>query len=339
MVAKHVSDTLRNTLEEMAVVAEERVEGREAGRLDVMRQDMVEIIGRWTVGKTDCSTQMSSLGLFRREAPAKPAICFVEPSIVLVVQGEKQMLVGGEAYPYGIDRFLITSLDLPANSEVIVASAEKPCLGLTFKLDLRTIAELIAQGGLPFPVERENDRGIGIGTVTPTLIDPFERLLALLNEPSAIPVLAPLIEREIHYRLLMSDQATRLWQIASVGSQGHRVAKAIDWLKANYTAALRIDELAAQVQMSTSSLHHHFRQLTAMSPLQYQKWLRLNEARRLLLKGEMDAASAAFQVGYESPSQFSREYARLFGAPPKRDVEEFRIKAGGAGQSRSMARS
>ena len=266
---------------------------------------------------------------FRREMPMPPTICLVAAGIVLVVQGEKQMLVGGEAYPYDVNRFLITSLDLPANSQVVTASPGKPCLGLVLKLDLRIMAELIAQGGLPFPAERSNDKGagIGLGTVTQNLIDPIKRLLDLLDEPGAIPVLAPLIEREIHYRLLKSDQAARLWQIASVGSQGHRVSKAIDWLKMNYTASLRIEELAAHVQMSTSSLHQYFRQLTAMSPLQYQKWLRLNEARRLMLNEDLDAASAAFEVGYESPSQFSREYTRLFGAPPRRDIEGLRHKA------------
>ena len=150
-------------------------------------------------------------------------------------------------------------------------------------------------------------------------------------------MLAPLIERETHYRLLKSDQATRLWQIASVGGQGHRIAKAIDWLKTNYTRTLRIEDLAAHVQMSPSSLHQHFRQLTAMSPLQYQKWLRLNEARRLMLNENSDAASAAFEVGYESPSQFSREYARLFGTPPKRDIEGLRRKADDVLQSERLA--
>lgn len=266
-----------------------------------------------------------------------PTICLVAAGIVLAVQGEKQMLVGGEAYPYDVNRFLITSLDLPANSQIVSASPEKPCLGLVLKLDLRIMAELIAQGGLPLPAERSSDRGIGIGTVTPALLEPFKRLLDLLDEPETIPVLAPLIEREIHYRLLKSDQAARLWQIASVGSQGHRVAKAIDWLKLNYTAALRIDELAAYAQMSPSSLHQHFRQLTAMSPLQYQKWLRLNEARRLMLNEDRDAASAAFEVGYESPSQFSREYTRLFGAPPRRDVETLRRKAQGGGEFKGQA--
>ena len=249
------------------------------------------------------------------------------------------MLAGGEAYPYNINRFLITSLDIPANSQVVTASADNPCLGLAFRLDLRTMAELIAQGGLPLPAEQSNDRGVGIGlgAVTPVLLEPFKRLLNLLDEPATIPVLAPLIEREIHYRLLMSDQAARLWQIASVGSQGHRIAKAIDWLKVNYMSTLRIGDLASHVQMSPSSLHQYFRRLTAMSPLQYQKWLRLNEARRLMLNEDLDAASAAFEVGYESPSQFSREYNRLFGAPPKRDIEGLRRKADMDGSSHGTA--
>ena len=310
-----------------------------AGTLDALREAMIASIGRRTIGQFDCSTPISGLAFFRREAPMPPTICLVEASIVLVVQGEKQMLAGGEAYPYNIHRFLITSLDIPANSQVVTASPDNPCLGLALKLDLRTMAELIAQGGLPLPEDRSSDRGavIGLGTVTPMLLEPFKRMLDLLDEPSAIPILAPLIEREIHYRLLMSDQAARLQQIASVGSQGHRVAKAIDWLKVNYTETLRIDDLAAQVKMSPSSLHHHFRQLTAMSPLQYQKWLRLNEARRLMLNEDSDAASAAFEVGYESPSQFSREYTRLFGAPPKRDIEGLRRKADREGSSHGAA--
>jgi len=307
----------------------EQTERQVAETLAYLREAVVERIDSRTVGNTDCKTEISNLTFFRREMPMPPTICLVEPSIILVAQGEKQMLVGGKSFPYNINRFLITSLDLPANSQVIVASANKPCLGLALKLDLRIMAELIAQGGLSLPMERSSDQGvsIGLGTVTPVLLDAFKRLLDILDDPDAIPVLAPLIEREIHYRLLKSDQAARLWQIASVGGKGHRIAKAIDWLKMNYTKTLRIENLAAHVQMSTSSLHQHFRQLTAMSPLQYQKWLRLSEARRLMLNEDLDAASAAFEVGYESPSQFSREYTRLFGAPPKRDIEALRSSA------------
>lgn len=256
--------------------------------------------------------------------PPSPGACLVEPRIVLVVQGAKQLLIGDRAYAYNTERFLITSLDLPASSQVLEASPDQPCLGLVLGLDLRVMAELIAQSGLPPPRDRATGGSAALGTITPALLEPISRLLALLDEPGAIAVLAPLIEREIHYRLLISDLAARLWQIASVGSQSHRIGRAIDWLKANYARPLRIDELAAHAQMSAPSLHHHFRQLAAMSPLQYQKWLRLSEAKRLMLNEGLDAASAAFHVDYESPSQFSREYSRLFGAPPRRDIEELR---------------
>jgi AraC-like DNA-binding protein len=180
---------------------------------------------------------------------------------------------------------------------------------------------------------------MALGTVTPTLLESFKRLTALLDEPEAIEVLAPLVQREIHYRLLTSDQAGRLRQIASVGSQSHLVARAIEWLKANYASPLRIEDLAERVHMSASNLHHHFRQLTAMTPLQYQKWLRLHEARRLMMNDGHDAATTAFEVGYESPSQFSREYARLFGVPPKRDVVSVRTKAAHAQRSVARIRS
>lgn len=301
--------------------------GSHGERLRAMHDGFAEVIAKWVGEKEDCSTSIPNLSFFQRKAPTQPNLCLVEPCVVLVSQGAKQLLVGDHAHVYDAERFLIASLDLPASSQVLEASADKPCLGLTLKLDLRVMAELIAQGHLPPPRDRVADGSTAIGTITPALLDPIGRLLALLNEPCAIEVLAPLIEREIHFRLLMSDQAARLWQIASVGSQGHRIGRAIDWLKANYALPLRIEELAAYVQMSSSTLHHHFRQLTAMSPLQYQKWLRLNEARRLMLNERLDAASAAFLVGYESPSQFSREYSRLFGTAPKRDIEGLRHRA------------
>ncbi|WP_053214227.1 AraC family transcriptional regulator [Pseudomonas sp. Q12-87] len=289
-----------------------------------LQETLADLIGARTPQPGDFEVPIAGLSFFRREAPAAPVICMIEPSIVLVAQGVKQAWVGGKAYGYDTGRFLMTSLDIPANSEVLMASPETPCLGLVLKLDLRMVADLVAQGGLAPHRDRPVGIGAGIGTTTADLLAPFVRLLALLDEPEAIPVLAPLIQREIHYRLLMSDQAARLRQIASVDSQGYRIAKAIDWLKFNYTEPVRVEELAARVQMSAPTFHHHFRQLTAMSPLQYQKWLRLNEAKRLMLSEHLDVASAAFKVGYESPSQFSREYARLFGAPPKRDIAALR---------------
>lgn len=313
------------------------MEPQHVGELRNLQERAARSIARWTEGKRDCPTSIPDLLFFRREAPTQPDVCLVEPSVLLVVQGAKQMLFGGEAYVYDVDRFLITSLDLPANSQVTVASPDKPCLGLLLKLDLGVLAELIAQGGLPLPEKQSGDRGMGIGALTPHIMEPFKRLLDLLDEPRAIAVLAPLIQREIHYRLLMSEQAARLWEIASVGSQGHRIARSIDWLKVHYALPLSIEELAARVQMSASTFHHHFRKLTAMSPLQYQKWLRLHESRRLMLSENLDAANAAFHVGYESPSQFSREYSRLFGAPPRRDIEQLRLKAGEGAPSRGAS--
>lgn len=297
--------------------------------LDEQQDALTRIIDRWTrdLHECDCVTPIPNLSFFRREAPAQPVVCLVEQSIVLVAQGAKQMWLDGRPYPYDKGHFLVTSLDLPANSEVLSASPETPCLGLTLKLDLQIIAELLTHSDLPVPRDLSTDKGMGIGTVTPALLDSFRRLTELMDEPDSIRVLAPMIQREICFRLLTGDQAARLRQIASAGSQGHRIARAIDWLKANFRESLRIEDLSEKVQMSTSSLHHHFRLLTSMSPLQYQKWLRLTEARRLMLNEDLDAASAAFQVGYESPSQFSREYSRLFGAPPKRDIENLRLSS------------
>lgn len=234
------------------------------------------------------------------------------------------MWIGGEPYKYDVEKFLITSLDLPASSEVLKASSSRPCVGIAYQLDQRVLMELIAQGGLPPAKKRDTGAGVGIGTVTDVLLEPFCRLLSLLDEPEAIPVLGPLIQREIHYRLLMSDQSDHLRQIAAVDGNGYRIGKAIDWLKTNIASPLRIEELASRVQMSTPSFHHHFRQLAGMSPLRYQKWLRLNEAKRLMLNEHYDVTTAAFAVGYESLSHFSREYTRMFGLSPKRDITVLR---------------
>lgn len=303
----------------------------------VARAALSEAIARQTRGLEDVATPIPALGLFRREAPTPPGLCRVEPSVVLVVQGAKRMLVGEDAFAYDSARFLVASFEIPASSEVVEASVERPCLGLVLKLDLRLLVDIVAHGRLQPPKDRSVESGMALGTVTSSLLDAFRRLVALLDEPEAVDVLSPLVLREIHYRLLTSDQAGRLRQLASVGSQSQLVSRAIEWLKANYAAPLRVEDLAGRVHMSPSSLHHHFRQLTSMSPLQYQKWLRLHEARRLMLNEGRDAAGAAFEVGYESPSQFSREYARLFGAPPKRDVVALRGKSAPGATARAEA--
>lgn len=193
-----------------------------------LRATLAQVVARTATGEGELATSVPNLLLFRREEVTQPCACLIEPSVVLVVQGTKQVLVGDVAYPYDTDHFLVTSLDLPATSQVIDASREQPCLGLVLKLDLQMIAELIAHGGLTPPAERNSDRGLSLGSVTVPLLEAFKRLVDLLDEPAAIPVLSPLIQREIHFRLLNSDQGARLWQIASTGSQSQRIARAID---------------------------------------------------------------------------------------------------------------
>lgn len=281
-------------------------------------------IARWTERGERHSTAIPGLSLFRRDGPTQPASSMYEPSICLIAQGAKRVLLGDDAYVYDARRFLITSVHLPTVVQIIKATPQKPYLGLRLKLDPREISQLMVDSNLPPPRAQRSGRGMATGEVTLPLLAAFQRLIDLLAEPKDIPILAPLVQREIIYRLLVGDQGARLRQIASTGSQGHQIAQAIDWLKGNFTQPLRIDDLAKQVNMSTSTFHHHFRALTAMSPLQYQKWLRLNEARRLMLTENQDASTSAFRVGYESPSQFSREYSRLFGTPPLRDIANLR---------------
>jgi len=186
------------------------------------------------------------------------------------------------------------------------------------------VAQLMMDSDLPAPRTQQSDRGMATGELTLPLVQSFGRLVDLLGNPQDIPILAPLVEREIAYRLLVGDQGARLRQIATTGSQSQQIARAVEWLKDNFEQPLSVEELARQVSMSISTFHHHFRSMTALSPLQYQKQLRLSEARRLMLADHLDASTVAGQVGYESPSQFSREYSRHFGAPPLRDITNLR---------------
>jgi AraC-like DNA-binding protein len=273
------------------------------------------------------TTAIQGLALFRRDEPTGPISGMYEPSICLVAQGAKRVLLGDDTFVYDAHHYLITSVHLPTVVQIIEASREKPYMGLRLTLNLREVSQLMADSSLPPPRVQQASRGMATGEVTLPLLTVFQRLIDLLVEQQDIPILAPIIQREIIYRLLVGDQGTRLRQIASAGSQSHQISRAIDWLKSNYTNQLRIDDLAKQVNMSVSTFHHHFRSLTAMSPLQFQKRLRLNEARRLMLIEPLDATTAAFQVGYESTSQFSREYSRLFGAPPLRDITNLRQMA------------
>lgn len=293
------------------------------------REALTRSIARWTEGGELFTTAIPGLALFRREEPTEPASGMYEPSVCLVAQGAKRVLLGDDTYVYDAHHYLITSVHLPTVVQVTEASRDKPYLGLRLTLDLQEVAQLMVDSSLPPPRPQQSSRGMATGEVTLPLLSVMQRLLDLLDEQQDIPILAPIMQREIIYRLLVGDQGIRLRQIASAGSRSNQITRAIDWLKSNYTSPLRVDDLARQVNMSTSTFHQHFRALTAMSPLQYQKRLRLNEARRLMLIEPVDATTAAFQVGYESTSQFSREYSRLFGAPPLRDIANLRQLAAG----------
>jgi AraC-like DNA-binding protein len=296
----------------------------ENSSMEVALEALGKSIVRWTDNGDLPMTDIPGLSLYRRDEPSEPTSIMYEPRICMAAQGSKRVLLGDDTYIYDEHHCLIASVDLPTVVQIIKASREKPYLGLILKLDLREMSQLMVDSNLPPPRPQQSSRGMATGEVTLPLLAAFQRLIDLLAEPTDIPILAPIIRREIFYRLLVGDQGERLRQMASVGSQSHQVSLAIDWLKSNFTQPLRIDDLARQVNMSTSTFHHHFRALTAMSPLQYQKWLRLHEARRLMLTERLNAATAGFQVGYESPSQFSREYGRLFGESPLRDITNLR---------------
>jgi AraC-like DNA-binding protein len=296
----------------------------ENDNIEFALETLCRSIACWTDKPDRITTAIPDLSLFRRDEPTQPMSAMYEPSICLTTQGIKRVILGDDTFVYDPHHFLITSVNLPTVVQIIKASREKPFQGLILKLDQRKISQLMVDSNLPLPSPQQSSRGMAIGEVTLPLLNAFQRLVDLLDEPKDIPILAPIIQEEILYRLLVGDQGTRLRQMASAGSQSQQIARAINWLKDNFTQPLRIDDLATQVNMSTSTFHHHFRTLTAMSPLQYQKWLRLTEARRLMLAEDHDAATAAFHVGYESPSQFSREYNRLFGAPPLRDITNLR---------------
>lgn len=292
------------------------------------RESLAAGIDRRTANRDLLDTAIAGLTLVRRQAPTAQTCYIHEPSLCLIVQGAKRVLLGQDIFHYDAYNFLITSVDLPVVSQVVEASEQKPYLGLVLRISPRDITQLVVENdALPGQAQRTN-RGMAVGKVTLPLLDALQRLVGLLDEPENIPMLAPLLQREILYRLLIGDQGARLRQIAAVGTRGNQIARSIDWLKDNYSQPLRIEELAGLVRMSVSTFHRHFRELTAMSPLQYQKWLRLHEARQLMLNEHLDAAGAAFRVGYESHSQFNREYSRLFGAPPLRDIKSLRRLTG-----------
>ena len=264
-------------------------------------------------------TAIEDLKLFRASSPTEAETVVYSPCLCVVVRGAKEIIVGSDVYRYNPAQSLIVSVDMPATTRVSEASPQEPCIALVLRLRARTVAELLADGTVVGSPERPS-RGVGVGPMEPPLLRALSRLVELLDTPSDIHALAPLILREIHYRVLAGPQGERLRQIAIPGAPAQRIADAIGWLKLHYAEPIKVETLAERVGLSSSAFYQHFKAVTNFSPLQYQKRFRLQEARRLMLADGMGAAEAAFAVGYESPSQFGREYRRLFGATPAQSV-------------------
>jgi AraC-like DNA-binding protein len=269
-------------------------------------------------------TAIPELKLYRFSRPTDPLHVLYEPAVFVVVQGRKHVTLGDETYVYDRSQYLTVSMDLPVVGKVVEASPAEPYLCMTLTVDPRDLAALIVETRRQLPSDDHDGRALYVSPLRAPLLEGFLRLVRLLDATEDIPVLAPLILREIDYRLLHSEQFGRLAQMAIGDGRLRRVSGAIAWIKEHFAEPLQIEALAKQVNMSPSALHHHFKAVTAMSPVQYQKRLRLGEARRLLLSGAPSAEAVAYEVGYASASQFSREYARLFGQPPRRDASQVR---------------
>lgn len=264
--------------------------------------------------------------LIRAASPTLPMPVIYQPTVCLVGQGVKQAHLGATSYRYDPQHYLIASVDLPVMGSVIQASPERPYLCLQLDLDMATLSELaLAHPAAPAPAPAPAS-GLSLNRTSPELLDAAVRLLALLDAPSDIDALAPLTVRELLYRLLQGPGGGILRHIAQADSRLNQIARAIAWIKTNFHQPCRIEQVAEVAGMSRSSFHQHFKAITTLSPLEFRTRLRLQEARRLMVGDALDAASAGFRVGYESPSQFSRDYVRVFGAPPAKDAG--RLRAG-----------
>jgi len=295
-----------------------------SNRARELRTELARQIASFIGPKEKLITDVPGLLLSRRTAPTAPATATYEPSLAVVAQGRKQATLGGTTFIFDQSRYLLTSLDLPVICNVIEASEAVPYLCFVLKFEMPVVRELLSREEIQASEAASGSPAMATGNTTAELLDACCRLVDLLNTPQDIPFLSGLIQREIIYRILRGPEGARLRAIATLGDQSQRTAKAIAWVRANYAKPLRVEDLARIAAMGVSTLHHHFRVLTAMSPLQYQKQLRLHAARERMLMDGLDAASAAFEVGYESASQFNREYSRFFGQPPMRDIRTLR---------------
>ena len=283
--------------------------------------DLVDAIAQ---SDGDCDTAIPALKLRRCSSTTEPMPCIYALGLALILQGGKRIMLGDEIFDYGPGQSLITTVDMPVVAYVTRASSAEPFLGMWLQLDARLIAQVAAEMEFATPLHASAGRGISLAALDTGLQEALIRLIRLLAEPSLISSIAPLIQQEIIVRLLSGGHGPNLRRLAAVGSPSQQVAKVVTWLKQHYTENVPMDELAARAHMSPSTFRQHFRAVVGMSPLQYLKNLRLLDARQLMLNERLDAGSAATRVGYESASQFSREYSRLFGDPPNRDIKRVR---------------
>ena len=286
---------------------------------------LAQVIGRIAQTDGDHITAIPALTLHRRKARTEPLHCIYGLGLGVVAQGSKQVTLGEEVVEYGPGKSMLTTIDLPVVAHVTQASRREPFLGLMLTMDIRSIIQIASEMELPKPEKGRICQPITIEKLDTTLVETLIRLVKLLDEPALVPRLAPLIQQEIIIRLLTGPHNAQLRHLVATGSPSHQIARSVAWLKQNFTHPLRMEDLASNAYMSPSTFRQHFRAITGMSPLQYQKQLRLQQARQLMLNQNFDAARAGALVGYESASQFNREYSRLFGAPPQRDIKRMRI--------------
>jgi AraC-like DNA-binding protein len=288
------------------------------------QRELSALVARLTPFDGSHQSALPSLVLNRGSSPTVCMPIVYEPCLAVVVQGRKRALLNDEIFNYDALNYLVVSVTLPAMGQILEATPERPYLSLRLNLDLEEVARLVLKMGDRGPTPATADRGLFVARLDEPLLDAVLRMVRLLDTPEDIDVLAPVVQREIYYRVLRGDLGSRLVDLAQSEGGNHRVVRAIEWLKQHYVAPLRIDELADTVHMSPSALHHRFKAVTAMSPLQFQKHLRLHEARRMMFADGIECATAGHRVGYESASQFSREYRRLFGAPPRSEIARLR---------------
>ncbi len=299
---------------------------REAQRMQANREELVERIAR-AMREDGTQEVLPGLYLSRSSVPLERIHSVLEPSVCVIAQGSKEVLLGENRYRYDPSHYLLTTVELPRVSQVLEASKEHPYLALRLELVPSLVSSVMADAGSSSARDQANVRAIATSLLDANLLDAFVRLTRLVEAPTEAPVLLPLITREIIYRLLVGEQGSRLRHLALQGGYTPDIARAVKRLRQTFDQPLRIEELTRELGMSVSGLHHHFKAVTALSPLQFQKRLRLQEARRLMLSEDLDAASAAYRVGYRDASHFNREYKSLFGVPPMRDVQRLRAAA------------